>query len=530
MQLLLLILPAMSDFPSSLASPSVQAVAPGDLLDFWNFKYSLINASLPLLACSLFFTCSVTHLSIAVITKRFYMLPLTAGCVLGIVGEIFKILCVLSTSPSKALNYYVLYSIATNLVPCLFLTSIGWMVRRMIDGSPQSQFPWPARMVSHQIFTLEVGAFSLQAYGLLVQANPSLTRYWDVGNWVTVFGAAVEVLSIFMVWLSLWIVMRKRRLRISVIAHQQSSTNFSAFAKVVAASVSFVLVRSVSRIVSHLMSDQLKPFRTELLIFLLEGLPLALCALFLIVLHPCRYDGGILSQTPSFFSPETRLAAPAGSEMQESAPPWGGVPIERFSHLDQDMGPFWTVPLSPQHQSPRGSSKRGSIHVRMAEPDEGHAAASSHNSPPREVLHRVSRRSVSESGCDPVGTTPARMDGMRADDIQLHLSRFRQPSDTAATTDDQELASTAHEVCIRRRTHSVLSFDKNPLGIAEFHNDFPKNMRQNPLDAYSISSYYDGASRTFAKDWADEIFSRDMDTKFGAWDEESVYSTEESRK
>jgi len=508
----------MSDFTTSMTLPSVQAVPPGDLQDFWNFKHSLVNASLPLLACSLFFTCSVTHLCIALITKRLYMLPLTVGCILGILGEIFKVICIISTPASIALNYYVLYSITTDLTSCLFLTSIGWMVRRMMSGSAPSQFPWPARAVSHQIITFGIGAFALQSYGLLVQANPSLTHYWRLGNMVTVAGSAIEVLNILMVWLSLWIVMRKRRLRLNVVAHQQSSPNFSALPKVVAGSVGFVLIRSLSRIILHLRNEQLEPFRNELLIFLLEGLPLALCALFLIIFHPCRYDGGIPEQTPSFFSPENPHAGVTGSEMQESR----NVPIgPSLSHLDkEDMGPFWTIPLSP-HQSPHG--KRSSIHVRLAESDGLHGCPSSPPLHPHYVGHRSS---LSKSDYDPAGMT-SRMESSCPAELHTHPARFSQPNSANA-----EFALTTNEICVRRRTQSaVLSFDENPLGINEFHQDRTKNTSQSPLDAYSISSYYDDASKNFAKSWADEMFKdRNLETSLGPWDEESVYSTEESGK
>lgn len=508
----------MSDFTTSMTLPSVQVIPPGDLQDFWNFKHSLVNANLPLLACSLFFTCAVTHLCIALITKRLYMLPLTAGCILEIVGEIFKVICVISTPASMALNYYVLYSIVTDLTPCLFLTSIGWMVRRMMSGSAPSQFSWPARAVSHQIITLGIGAFGLQSYGLLVQSNPSLTQYWRLGNMVMVAGLAIEVLNILLVWLSLWIVMRRRRLRINVIAHQQSSPNFSALAKVAAGSVGFILIRSLSRIILHLRNEQLEPFRNELLIFLLEGLPLALCALFLIILHPCRYDGGIPEQTPSFFSPENLQAGAAGSEMQESS----NVPIgPSFSHFDQeDMGPFWTIPLSP-HQSPHG--KRSSIHVRLPESDGLHGCPSS---PPLHPHHVAHRSSLSKSEYEPAGMT-SRMESSCPAEPHTHLARLTQPNRANA-----EFALAPNKIGVRRRTQSaVLSFDENPPGINEFHQDRTENTRQSPLEAYSISSYYDDASKNFAKDWAAEMFKdRNLETSLGPWDEESVYSTEESGK
>jgi hypothetical protein len=135
----------------------------------------------------------------------------------------------------------------------------------MADGSNRGSFPWPVRVVSQQIITLEIAVFSLQAYGLLVQANPLLSLYWDMGNLVTVVGSAIEILNILAVWLCLLIVSRKRRRTVSIIAHQQSSTNFSAFAKLIAGAVVFILIRSLSRLVLHLKNAQLEPFKNELL-------------------------------------------------------------------------------------------------------------------------------------------------------------------------------------------------------------------------------------------------------------------------
>ena len=423
------------------------------------------------------------------------MLPLAAGCLLGIIGEIFKIICVISSSPSQALNYYVLYSLVTDLAPCLFLTSVGWMVRRMIEGSatPACRYPWPARIVSQQIITLEICAFSLQSYGLLVQANPLLSRYWALANLVTVLGSAVEILNVLAVWLSLLIVTRRRpALSISSFAssaghHQQSSTNFSAFAKLIAASVGFVFIRTLSRLALHVKNAQLEPFKNELLIFLLEGLPLSLCALFLIVFHPCRFDGGIRDQTPSFFSPEVAIIGgptgpTRGGEMEEQQSRQTALvdPLKHASDFHDEMGPFWTVPLSPQQHQPglqTGMSKRPSAHVRLVEPE-----GAWHPRPPAIPAHR---RSVSESkSFEPTSTA------VEARRSELDITRCRQPSQV-----EEELRSPAAHTDgrhIRRRTHSAVSFDKNPLGIAEFHADHEKSPRRSP---YSISSYYDGASK-----------------------------------
>ncbi|KAA1112587.1 hypothetical protein PGT21_002960 [Puccinia graminis f. sp. tritici] len=523
----------MSEFDNktnALSVPSVQAIPAPELQDLWTFKHSLFNASLPLLACSLFFTCSITHLCIALITKRFYMLPLTVGCILGIIGEIFKIICVISTSPSKALNYFVLYSLVTDLVPCLFLTSVGWMVRRMMadDGSNhRGSFPWPVRVVSQQIITLEIAVFTLQAYGLLVQANPLLSLYWDMGNLVTVVGSAIEILNILAVWLCLLIVSRKPRRTLSIIAHQQSSTNFSAFARLIAGSVAFILIRTLSRLVLHLKNAQLEPFKNELLIFLLEGLPLSLCALFLIIFHPCRFDGGIRDQAPSFFSRETpALGGPmVENEMEETRKKEGVDPlgVRGVSDFQDEIGgPFWTVPLSPHHHQQQQSdhTKRPSAHVRLVEPHQGHHPQhlGFPSSPARD---HVRRRSIPESQ---FGPTASGIDFRRPDDLdELDFNHCRH-----STKVEEELGGSAPvEGRIRRRTHSAVSFDKNPLGIAEFHND-SKNPRRSP---YSISSYYDDASKNFAKDWADEVFSKNtLETNFGPWDEESIYSTEESGK
>ncbi|KNF06693.1 hypothetical protein PSTG_00009 [Puccinia striiformis f. sp. tritici PST-78] len=508
----------MSDyFNSSLAVPSVQVVPASDLQDLWNFKYSPFNASLPLLACAIFFTCASTHLCIALITKRFYMLPLTVGCILGIIGEVFKIICVISTSAPKALNYYVLYSLVTDLAPCVFLTSIGYMVRRMMNSSAtQESFPWPTRVITQQIITLEIVAFSLQSYGLLVQANPLLSHYWNLGNLVTVLGSTIELINIFLVWMSLWIVMRKRRLRTTVIAHQQSSTNFSAFAKVIAGSVTFVLLRTLSRLALHLKNAQLEPFRNELLIFLLEGLPLGLCAVFLIIFHPCRFDGGIPEQTPSFYSPDAPMGGPVECEMMEESRSLPiDHPISRSSCLHEDMGPFWTVPLSPQK-----TGKRASAHVRLVEPEE-HIRAQLEYRPSNPTRDLFSPNGMSDHK---LPTTRTQNENPEQEDIGV--ARLHHTAE-----EDPPMIGTGNgEVRIRRRTHSAVSFDKNPLAIAEFHNDGTKSSRRSPNDGYSISSYYDGASKNFAKDWADEIFHKNVDNKFGAWDEESVYSTEESGK
>lgn len=503
-----------------LAVPTVQVVPATNIEDFWSFENLLFNASLSLLACSLFFACSLIHLSIALVTKRFYMLPLTAGCMLEIGGLISKIICLISTSPSAALNFYVLYALFTNLVPCLFLTTIGWMLRRMMKACNYVRFSSVSKGISKQVVTLEIIVFLLQSYGLLVQANPLLSRYWSLANWVTLIGCLVQLLNLLWLWGSIAIVTRKHRLSTSAMADQQTSTNFSGFATIATISVIFMMVRTISRFVFQLTRRELEPFRNELLTFLLQVLPIALCAACLVPFHPCRYDGGARSGTPSFFTPETPLGLQEGRETPDSSKtPMGRIlnapKLPDIIPNQEEESSFWRVPVLPQPTGRKTSTHR----VKLL--DSGRtgpsSSADSDNVKWTRDPQNLHRRSASNFEVRRAGRNES--DGEEAQDtVEVRMN----------TKVNRRKSQDKPDANIFRRRYSAIYFEQNPLGSLKFSKDLRSSPRSQ-FDGYSISSYYDGSSRSFQRERRDRTFSQHITFTPSFWDDESVYSLEEGK-
>jgi len=512
----------MTDLSSNvtlLSVPTVQVVPATNIEDFWNFENFLFNASLSLLACSLFFACSLIHLSIALVTKRFYMLPLTVGCMLEIGGLISKIICLISTSTSAALNFYVIYSLCTNLVPCLFLTTIGWMLRRMMKASLYVGFSPVSKGISKQVVTLEVIVFLLQSYGLLVQANPLLSQYWSLGNWVTMIGCLIESFTLLWLWGSVGIVTRKQRLRNSATADQQTSTDFLGFAMIATISIAFMMIRTISKFVFHLTRRELEPFRNELLTFLLQVLPIALCAACLVPFHPCRYDGGVRNETPSFFSPEAPLGLQEGSDTRDSRNISMDGVLNRPQSSDrsknhEEEASFWRVPVQPQLTSRKPSTPRVRFGAREKLPIEFCQNSLISAQP----LQNVHRRSASNF--------EVRWAGRSIDSAEETLEI------AGATIEAGENGRNPQEkpdTNILRRRYSAIYFERSPLGSLRVSKDL-RSSPKSQFDSYSISSYYDGSSRSFQKEWSDRAFNGHVNSAQSFWDDDSLYSLEEGTK